>query len=92
MATAYIEPESPWENGYNESFNGRLRDEFLKGEPFYTLKEAQVVCVWAASGNMLIYINPTNSEPDQKLGLDITQNWNYNRGQVRRIICQSKKK
>src|SRR5271165_2794121 len=39
----YITPGSPWENGYNESFNGRLRDEFLNGEIFYTLKEAQVM-------------------------------------------------
>ena len=41
--TAYIEPGSPWENGYNESFNGRLRDELLNGECFYTLKEAQTI-------------------------------------------------
>ena len=41
--TMYIEPGSPWENGYNESFNGKLRDEFLNGEIFYTLKEAQVL-------------------------------------------------
>jgi len=39
----YIEPGSPWENGYNESFNGKLRDELLNGEIFYTLKEAQVM-------------------------------------------------
>ena len=38
-----IYPGSPWENGYNESFNGRLRDEFLNGNLFYTLKEAQVL-------------------------------------------------
>ena len=41
--TAFIEPGSPWENGYIESFNARLRDEFLNGEIFYTLKEAQVL-------------------------------------------------
>ena len=41
--TAYIEPGSPWENGYVESFNARLRDELLNGEIFYSLKEAQVV-------------------------------------------------
>jgi transposase InsO family protein len=35
--TAYIEPGSPWENGYCESFNGKLRDELLNGEIFYTL-------------------------------------------------------
>lgn len=41
--TAYIEPGSPWENGYCESFNAKLRDELLNGEIFYTLKEAQTV-------------------------------------------------
>jgi hypothetical protein len=41
--TAYIMPGSPWENDYCESFNGRMRDELLNGEIFYTLKEAQVV-------------------------------------------------
>jgi putative transposase len=41
--TAYIAPGSPWENGYIESFNARLRDELLNGEIFYTLKEAQIV-------------------------------------------------
>lgn len=43
VKTAYIEPGSPWENGYNESFNGKLRDELLNREIFYTLKEAQVL-------------------------------------------------
>jgi len=41
--TLYIEPGSPWENGYCESFNGKLRDECLNGEIFYSLREAQVV-------------------------------------------------
>jgi transposase InsO family protein len=41
--TAYIEPGSPWENGYCESFNARFRDELLNGEIFYTLKEARIV-------------------------------------------------
>src|SRR5438094_3678622 len=41
--TAYITPGSPWENGYIESFNARLRDELLDGEIFYSLKEAQIV-------------------------------------------------
>ena len=36
--TAYIEPGSPWENGYCESFNSKLRDELLNGEIFYTLQ------------------------------------------------------
>jgi len=42
-ATLYIEPGSSWENGYCESFNSKLRDEFLNGEIFYSLKEAQVL-------------------------------------------------
>ena len=41
--TLFIAPGSPWENGYNESFNGKLRNELLNGEIFYSLKEAKVV-------------------------------------------------
>jgi len=41
--TAYIEPGSPWENGYVESFNGKLRDELLNAEVFHTLAEARVL-------------------------------------------------
>jgi putative transposase len=41
--TAYIAPGSPWENGYIESFNARLRDELLDGEVFYALREAEIV-------------------------------------------------
>ncbi len=43
VKTLFIEPGSPWENGYVESFNGKLRDELLNGEIFYTLKEAKVL-------------------------------------------------
>lgn len=43
VKTLFIEPGSPWENGYNESFNGKLRDELLNGEIFYTLLEAQIM-------------------------------------------------
>ena len=43
VAPLYIEPGSPWENGYVESFNGKLRDELLNVELFYTLHEAQVL-------------------------------------------------
>jgi len=41
--TLYIEPGSPWENGYCESFNSKLRDEFLNGDIFYSLKEIRVL-------------------------------------------------
>jgi transposase InsO family protein len=43
IKTLFIEPGSPWENGYNESFNGKLRDELLNREVFYILKEAQIL-------------------------------------------------
>ena len=43
VKTLYIEPGSPWENGYIESFNGKFRDELLNGELFYSLKEAKVL-------------------------------------------------
>ena len=43
VETLFIEPGSPWENGYNESFNGKLRDELLNGEIFYSLAEAAVL-------------------------------------------------
>jgi putative transposase len=42
-STVFIEPGSPWENGYIESFNGKMRDELLNGEIFDTLVEAQVL-------------------------------------------------
>ena len=41
--TLHIEPGSPWENGYCESFDGKLRDELLNGEIFYSLKEAKIL-------------------------------------------------
>ncbi len=43
VATLYIEPGSPWENGYIESFNGRFRDELLDREVFYSVREARVL-------------------------------------------------
>ena len=43
VKTLYIEPGSPWENGYVESFNGKLRDELLDREIFYTLLEAKIL-------------------------------------------------
>ena len=43
VTTLFIEPGSPWENGYVESLIGKLRDELLNGEILYTLEEAQVL-------------------------------------------------
>jgi transposase InsO family protein len=52
VQTLFIEPGSPWENGYNERFNGTLRDELLDGEIFYTLEEAVVLIErWRAEYN-----------------------------------------
>ena len=54
VGTLFIEPGSPWENGHVESFNGKLRDELLNGEIFYTLKEAKVLIeMWRQRYNRL---------------------------------------
>jgi transposase InsO family protein len=45
VQTLFIEPGSPWENGYYESFNSKLRGDLLNGEIFYTMKEAKVLVV-----------------------------------------------
>ena len=58
--TAYIEPGSPWENGYCESFNSKLRDELLNGEVFYSLREAEVLIeAWRR------HYNPVSSRPSR---------------------------
>ena len=54
VGTLFIEPGSPWENGYVESFNGKLRDELLNGEIFTTLQEAKVLTeVWRRDYNQV---------------------------------------
>ena len=54
VGTLFIEPGSPWENGYVESFNGKLRDELLNGEIFTTLEEAKVLTeVWRREYNQV---------------------------------------
>lgn len=54
VKTLSIEPGSPWENGYVESFNGKLRDELLNGEIFYTIQEAKVLIeMWRKHYNTL---------------------------------------
>ena len=50
--TAYIEPGSPWENGYCESFNAKLRDELLNREIFYSLAEAKIIERWRRHYNI----------------------------------------
>lgn len=57
--TLYIEPGSPWENGYVESFNSKMRDEFLNGTIFDTMKEATVLSrMWVYEYN---YVRPHSS-------------------------------
>ena len=59
IKTAYIEPGSPWENGFNERFNGSLRDECLNLEYFHMLKEARVIIgEWVSEYN---HIRPHSS-------------------------------
>ena len=59
VKTLFIQPGSPWENGYNESFNGKLRDELLNREIFYTLKEVEILTErWRREYNT---IRPHNS-------------------------------
>ena len=54
VATLFMEPGSPWENGYVESFNGKLRDELLNGEIFYSVKEAKVLIeMWRTHYNTI---------------------------------------
>src|SRR5690349_2658482 len=54
VKTFYITPGSPWENGYCESFNGSLRDEFLNGEIFCSLAEAKVLIeAWRPHSNTI---------------------------------------
>ena len=62
VKTLFIEPGSPWENGYIESFNGKLRDELLNREAFTTLLEAKVLIEqWRKEYNQ---VRPHSSLPD----------------------------
>ena len=62
--TLFIEPGSPWENGYCESLNGKLRDELLDGKIFYSLKEAQVLTEkWRCNYNQIRPHSSLNYRP-----------------------------
>ena len=62
--TLFIEPGSPWENGYMESFNGKLKDEKLNGKIFYTLMEVQVLIErWRVEYNMFRPHSSLNYKP-----------------------------
>ena len=64
VKTLYIEPGSPWENGYIESFNGKLRDELLDREIFTTLEEAKILIKqWRKEYNQLRPHSAKNYRP-----------------------------
>ena len=66
----FIEPGSPWENGYIESFNGKRRDELLNGEIFYTLKEAQILIEqWRRLYNTIRPHSSLNYQPPAPLAV-----------------------
>jgi transposase InsO family protein len=73
VRTLYIEPGSPWENGYIESFNGKLRDELLEREIFDTLLEAKVLIErWRQEYNT---IRPHSSLGYRPPAPEATQPW-----------------
>jgi transposase InsO family protein len=64
VKTLFIEPGSPWENGFCESFNGKMRDEKLNGEIFNTLNEAQVVLeMWREEYNIVRPLSSLRQRP-----------------------------
>src|SRR3984957_5298777 len=74
--TAYIEPGSPWENGYCESFNAKLRDEFLNGELFYSMKEIRVL---AERWRVVYNTKRPHSAPGYRPPAPVTRNpWGAN--------------
>lgn len=74
VETLYIEPGSPWENGYVESFNGKMRDQFLNGEIFYTLKEAQVLIeMWRKHYNQIRPHSSLNGRPPAPLTITMKE-------------------
>lgn len=70
----YIAPGSPWENGYIESFNGKLRDELLNREIFYTVKEARILIErWRREYNTIRPHSSLGYKPPAPETLTITQ-------------------
>ena len=93
VKTLYIEPGSPWENGYNESFNGKLRDELLNRELFYSLAEAQyLIECWRQHYNQFRPHSSLGYRPPAPAAIlpFIVQlslrSWTTNRGQVKNPI------
>ena len=71
VQTLFIEPGSPWENGYNESFNGKLRDELLNGKIFTTLLEAKVLIEqWRNEYNQFRPYSALNYQPQAPVTIE----------------------
>jgi putative transposase len=71
-ATVFVDPGSPWQNGWIESFNGRLRDEYLNGQLFETLLEAQVLLEdWRIDYNMY----RPHSAPGWRTPVEFVEAW-----------------
>ncbi len=90
VGTLFIEPGSPWENGYVESFNGKLRDELLNGEIFYTLLEAQVLIErWRRQYNRFRPHSALGYRPPAPEAIEIgaPRNRYRNRGQAINFTC-----
>jgi len=79
VKTLFIEPGSPWENGYNESFNGKFRDELLNRELFFTLKEAKIIIEnWRREYNTIRPHSSLNNRPpapEAILPMGLQQPW-----------------
>jgi len=87
VKTLFIEPGSPWENGYNESFNGKLRDELLDREIFYNLKEARAMIEkWRKEYNTIrphSSLNYRPPAPEVLLPLELNREIMYNKKSCR---------
>ena len=71
----YIEPGTPWENGYCESFNGRLWDECLNGEIFYSFREARIVIEnWRVEYNTLRPHSALGYRPPAPAAIQLKEN------------------
>jgi putative transposase len=93
VRTLFIEPGSPWENGYNESFNGKLKDELINREIFYSLREAQVLVErWRREYNTIRPHSSLGYRPPAPRAIRPMESWLrrpalQGPGQVRRVAA-----
>jgi hypothetical protein len=77
--TLFIEPGSPWENGYYESFNSKLRDELLAGEQFSAPRGEGDHQAMAAANNVLHPRLGRDERPERRLGRECGPDWCFGR-------------